>query len=106
MVKPKNKKSKNSLRELKVPVWFVDGFVGILALVIYNFILYFLTAMKVGGIIAQIDGAMGYFGLNTFTDLGMSSSSMTFGLIIVFIVAFVIGILIGNRVRKKDTSKK
>jgi len=103
MVKPKNK---NSKREIKVPVWFIDGFVGILALVIYNFLLYFLTALKVGGIIAKIEEAMGYFGLNTFTDLGMSSSSMTLGLIAVFIIAFVIGIVIGDRVRKKATSKK
>ena len=103
MTKLKNKISK---RELKVPAWFIDGFVGILALVIYNFLLYFLTALKVGGIIAKIEGAMGYFGLNTFIDLGMSSSSMTLGLIVVFILAFVIGILIGDRVRKKDTSKK
>ena len=80
MVKPKNK---NSKREIKVPVWFIDGFVGILALVIYNFLLYFLTALKVGGIIAKIEEAMGYFGLNTFTDLGMSSSSMTLGLIVI-----------------------
>ena len=94
-------KYKKSKRELKIPAWFVDGFVGILALVIYNFLLYFLTALKVGGIIASIEDSMGYFGLNTFTDLGMSSSSMTLGLIVVFILAFVIGIIIGGRVRKK-----
>ena len=100
------KKNKISERELQIPSWFIDGFIGILALVIYNFLLYFLTALKAGGIIASMEGAMGYFGLNTFLDLGMSQSSMTIGLIAVFILAFIIGMVIGNRVRKRANSLK
>ncbi|MBI2044804.1 hypothetical protein HYT23_01985 [Candidatus Pacearchaeota archaeon] len=91
-----------NVKEMEVPFWMIDGFIGVLALVIYNFSLYLLTAVGVGGIIAAMENAMGYFGLNTFLDLGFSASSMTIGLVIVFLFCFCLGVFIGNLVRQKS----
>jgi len=79
----------------------MDGFVGILALMIYNFLLYLLNTIGIGGALEEMENAMGYFGLNTFIDLQFSVAAMTLGLILMFLVAFLIGIFIGNRVRTK-----
>ena len=88
-------------KELKIPFWIVDGFVGVLALMIYNFILYILTIFGVKGIIGQMEDAMGYFGLNSFIDFGWSANIMTLGLLITFAISFILGMGIGNYVRKR-----
>ena len=88
-------------KELKVPFWFVDGFVGILALVIYNFILYLLSILGVGGIIKKIEEAMGYFLLKSFIDFGFSATEMVFGLVITFVLVFFMGVGISILVRRK-----
>ena len=36
-------------KEFTLPVWILDGFVGVLALMIYNFVLYLLKVAKVKG---------------------------------------------------------
>ena len=87
--------------ELKITLWIVDGFVGVLALMIYNFILYILTIFGVKGIIGQMEDAMGYFGLNSFIDFGWSANIMTLGLLITFAISFILGMGIGNYVRKR-----
>ncbi len=87
--------------ELRVPFWLIDGFVGILALMIYNFLLYILKIIGVKGIIGQIEKAMGYFGMNSFTDLGFTLEAMTIGIVLVFGISFLIGIVMGYYVRKK-----
>ena len=88
-------------KDLKLPLWIVDGFVGILALMIYNFLLYFLTLLGVGGIIAKIEDVMGYFGLNTFLDFGLDPSEMFLGLLIIFVISFLLGVIIANIVRER-----
>ena len=88
-------------KELKVDSWVVDGFVGTLALVIYNFILYILTLFGIKGIIDQLEDTMGYFGLNTFLDLGFNPDTMVLGITMSFTFSFLLGIIIGNWVRMK-----
>ncbi len=96
MVKNKQK------REVTVPVWLIDGFVGILALVIYNFALYVLgTILGVGGFISSMEEAMGNFCINSFVYFGLTPSQIAVGLILTFVTAFLIGILIGHFVRKR-----
>ena len=97
------KKRVNS--ELDVPVWILDGFTGILALVIYNFILYILTAFGIKGFIAQLQEAMGYFGLNSFLELGFKTNEMFIGIVIFFGISFLLGVGIGNKVRDKRRKK-
>ena len=99
-----SKKSKKQ-NELTVPFWIVDGFVGVLALMIYNFLLYILTVMGVKGIINQMEDAMGYFGLNSFIDFNFGPATITIGLIFVFIISFFLGIIIGKFVRKRKKYK-
>lgn len=100
MVKQTNQK------ELEVPVWTADGFVGILGLMIYNFLLYLLKILGIGGIISKMEDTMGYFTLNTFVDLGFSPSEMFVGLLIIFIISFILGIIIAKVVRKSKKYKK
>ncbi|MEK6926725.1 MAG: hypothetical protein AABW50_05600 [Nanoarchaeota archaeon] len=88
-------------KEFKVPFWIVDGFVGILALMIYNFLLYLLALIGVKGIIESMYETMGYFGLNSFIAFGLSPDSMALGILIVFAVSFLLGAEIGKRVRNK-----
>jgi ABC-type antimicrobial peptide transport system permease subunit len=90
----------NKGKDLELPVWTADGFVGILGLMIYNFILYLLKIAGAGGIIAKMEETMGYFTLNTFVDLGFSPGEMFFGLIITLIVSFLLGVFIAKIVRK------
>lgn len=47
-------------KEPIAPVWLLDGCVGILALMIYNFALYFLSGIGIGGIIQRMQDATGY----------------------------------------------
>ena len=94
-------RKKVSEKGLEVPLWLVDGFVGILALMIYNFLLYLLTIAGIRGVIGQIEEAVGYFGLNSFIDFGFNSNEMFLGIVIFFLLAFFLGIGIGNWVRKK-----
>ena len=94
-------KKKGATKELKIPIWIADGFVGVLALVIYNFLLYLLDASEVWQALRQMEDAMGYFGLNTFIDLQFSAAGMTLGLIVMFLIAFLIGMFVANRVRAK-----
>jgi len=87
--------------ELVVPFWVIDGFVGILALMIYNFLLYILTIIGIRGIIGKMQDTVGYFGLNTFLDFSFSPGAIALGLILIFALSFIIGIIIGKFVRKR-----
>ena len=86
---------------IKLPYWFLDGFVGTLGLVIYNFLLYLIEVVKITGFVGEIENTMGYFVLNTFTDFGFTRLGMIFGVITVFLIAFGIGIVIGKIVRRQ-----
>jgi len=92
-------------KELVVSFWILDGFVGILGLMIYNFILYLTTALGAGGILNDLQNTMGYFGLLFFIDLGFSPSEMSLGLIFIFMIAFFLGASIGNFLRKTKRHK-
>jgi hypothetical protein len=92
---------KKGEKELEVPFWILDGFVGILALMIYNFCFYFLDTIGIKGIISKIQDTMGYFCLNSFIDLGFTVSQMAIGILTVFILSFCLGILTGSMVRKR-----
>ena len=97
--KPFRRISKTRNKELEAPFWMQDGFVGILALMIYNFLLYVLSKIGVGGIIREMQTSTGYFGLRSFIDLGLDLNGMTIGIIIVFVFCFFLGMIIGNFVR-------
>lgn len=100
--KRKSSQAKIINKEPTPPFWFLDGFVGILALMIYNFVLYILAiSCRVGGIIEKMEGTMGYFMLNSFVDFGFNTFQMSIGLILVFVFSFFLGIFIGNFVRKR-----
>jgi len=102
MAKKKSKKSKKENKNLKIPHWFLDGFVGLLALMIYNFCLYILAiAFSIGGALSKMENTMGYFLLNSFVDFGFTTFQMTIGLLLVFVLSFVLGLLVGRFVRKK-----
>jgi len=88
-------------KKLEIPFWIVDGFIGVLALVIYNFVLYVLVQLGTRGIIKKIEDAMGYFLLKTFIDLEFSPITMVFGLTITFVIAFGMGAGISKIVRNK-----
>ncbi len=81
--------------------WLVDGFVGILALMIYNFVLYVLTSAGAGGIILNLQDTMGYFGVKSFLDFGFNAGSISIGVLLMFVFSFCLGMAIGNFVRKK-----
>jgi len=107
MVKKKRKVARTNKiqREFEVPLWFIDGFIGILALMIYNFILYILTLIGIKGVVGKIENTMGYFGLNSFIEFGWSPGSITLGIILFFVISFVLGIGIGSYVRKRIKGK-
>lgn len=88
-------------KELNKDLTYIrDGFNGILALVIYNFLLYLSKITNIGGFIAKTEQAAGNFGLNSFVDFEFTKTQMTTGVIIVFALTFLLGIFIGNLVRK------
>jgi len=93
----KRDKRKDSVQ---VELWLLDGFLGILALMIYNFSLYLLSLTNVISAIRKTEKAVGYFGLNTFIDFSYNPAQMMFGVIIVFIFSFALGIGIGKLTRK------
>jgi len=88
-------------KELEVPFWLLDGFVGILALVIYNFCIYMLEVIGIKGLVEKTQESMGYFCLSSFIDLGFTITQMTLGLLTVFILSFMLGVIIGHAVRKR-----
>jgi len=75
-----------------------DGFNGILALMIYNFLLY--ISGTVNGLINKIRKETGYFYLNPFIDMGFGRNSLIISIVIVFAVAFLLGVITGKIVRK------
>lgn len=98
----KKSNSKKKDKEMSIPFWLLDGFVGILALMIYNFCLYLLVmALGIKGVAEKMNDAMGYFLLNSFIDFGFTTSQMTIGLFLVFIFSFFLGIFVGKIVRVK-----
>jgi hypothetical protein len=94
----KGLKQKENSKKL---LWILDGFVGILALIIYNFLLYLLNSINTGEIISKMQDTMGYFGINSFSDFGFTTTQITIGLLWVFLLSFLLGILIGKLVRKR-----
>lgn len=88
---------------MTVPLWTVDGFVGVLTLVIYNFLLYILAIiLGIGGIIKDLEQTMGYFLLNSFIDFGFSAPQMIIGLIFTLGISYLLGMGIGKLVRIKN----
>lgn len=100
MAKKKKFSKKDRKRDDQNIILLVDGFNGILALVIYNFLLYLVKLTGIKGIIGQIEETMGNFCLNTLTDIGLSKATLIFGLIIVFAFAALLGIEIGKLTRR------
>lgn len=100
-MKKRSKKVVQTKKQLLVPFWMVDGFIGILALVIYNFLLFLINSAGINGVIEQMQNTTGYFLLNSFADFGFSASQIVLGLLIVFVISFCLGIFIGNLVRKR-----
>ena len=85
----------------RVETWIVNGFLGTLALMIYNFLLYILTQLGTGGFIGKMEEATGYFGLRSFIDFNFSFIASIIGIVIVFAFSFLLGIGIGKIVEKK-----
>lgn len=104
MVKKRSKKvSIRRDKELKVPLWLIDGFNGILALMIYNFILYLSKVFHFGGIIfSKLEEASGYFYLNSAINFRLSNTLMILTITIVFVFSFVLGICMGKFIRKHE----
>jgi len=88
--------------QARLPYPMLDGLVGILALVMYNILLYLIHLLGVRGIVEEMQQTMGYFGMNTFLDLGFAPIQITLGLIIVFGISFFLGTGIGHIVRKRN----
>lgn len=82
-------------------LWVVDGCIGLLALMIYNFFLYILRITNVGGLFGQIEKTMGYFCLNSFMSFGFDVGEIALGIVLVFGISFILGVRIGSIVRKK-----
>jgi len=97
--KPKKVSPKKS-KEMKVPLWIVNGSNGLLALIIYNFILYLTKITQVGGLITKLEESSGYFYLNSAIIFGANKSSMFFILLGVFGLTFILGITIGGFIRR------
>lgn len=90
-----------SVNKTKSSWWIVDGFVGILALMIYNFLLYLLDGLGTGGVISQMQDTMGYFGVKSFLDFGFNAATISIGILLMFAFSFCLGMAIGNFVRRK-----
>lgn len=100
-VKNNSVKRSSDKKEMKLPVWFLDGFVGVLALMIYNFLLYLFVEIGFKGLVKDLEDTMGYFGIKSFLDFGFTAGEISIGVIIIFAIAFIIGIGIGKIVRKR-----
>ena len=97
----KNSKAINKRSgELTVPLWLVDGFNGLLALMIYNFILYLSKILRAGGVFGKLEETSGYFYLNSAISFGATKTMMILIIIAVFGLSFLLGIIIGNFVRR------
>ena len=88
------------IKELDLPHWIMDGFNGILALVIYDFLLYLSKIAGIKGIVGQMEEITGYFYLNIIIDFVSSKISRIVGVITVLLLAFLLGVGIANIVRK------
>jgi len=77
----------------------IDGFNGILALMIFNFLLYLSKVTNIA-FIKEMEAAMGYFGLNGLIDLGFTRIQMLIGVFLTFFVSFILGIILANIIRK------
>ena len=93
------KKQKRERKNRKL-IMLLDGFDGILALMIYNILLYLSRVVGIKGFIGRIENTTGYFGFNLFKDIGFSRNYMIIGIIFLFVIAFLIGIGIANLVWK------
>ena len=94
------KRVKRTTSKNKVFKTLVDGFNGILALMIYNFLLYLSSIANIGGFIEKMNDATGYFYLNTFIDLGFTKTGLAIALILTFVIAFIFGVLMAKLIRK------
>lgn len=79
----------------------IDGFNGILALMIYNFILYLSRIAGIKGLIGKIENTTGSFCINSFIDLGFDTKFITIGVILLFSVTFLLGVVIAKVIRKR-----
>lgn len=94
------KTSKKRKSKKEIPLWFVDGVLGILALVIYNFSLYLIRISGTQGFLREIEKNAGSFGINSFATFNFSETSTIIGVLGIFGFSFFLGICIGNKVRK------
>ena len=99
--------ARKRLKELKIPYWIVDGINGILALILYNFILFICKITEIKGIFNEIEEIMGYFGANLFIKLGFNRPAVMLGVISTFLFAFFLGTAIALLIRliKKERLK-
>lgn len=88
------------IKILKIPFWMMDGFNGILALVIYNFFLFIVSLLGIKGILGEIESIMGYFGLNFLIKFSLNKPFMLFGVMIIFFFSFFLGVLIAELIRR------
>ena len=58
------------------------------------------ASSQITGFIEEIESSMGYFGLNGFIDLGFTRIQMLIGVFLTFFVAFLLGIILANIIRK------
>ncbi len=92
---------RRKIKELKISPWIVDGFNGILALVIYNFILYVSKFIGITNvIIKRMREDTGYFYLNTFVDFGLPKISLIIIVLFSFGFAFLLGVGIAKLIRR------
>ncbi|MEK6906080.1 MAG: hypothetical protein AABW81_00485 [Nanoarchaeota archaeon] len=85
-------------KENKYLIWLVDGFNGILALMIYNFSLYILEVFDT--FLIKMKENTGYFYIKTFALFGLNKSKVILCVIILFFLAALLGVVIGRIIRK------
>ena len=79
----------------------IDGFNGILALMIYNFILYLSKIAGIKGLIGRIENTTGSFCINSFIDFGFNTGFIAIGVFLLFSVTFLLGVMIAKLIRKR-----
>lgn len=87
------------VKEIKLPYWVMDGANGVLALVIYNFALFISDVSGIGGIVAEIERVMGYFGLNMFLKFTNTKLELLLEVVLVFLFVFILAIIIARLIR-------
>lgn len=88
----------DSKKKKKCLILLVDGFNGILALMIYNFSLYLLGILN--NFLMRMREQTGYFYIKTFMVFGFKKSTIILSVILLFLFAALLGIIIAKLIRK------